>query len=152
MLIMYDDELIDRSTLIDVENNVEELFAKSIIIDTPEIRRLIKEIDQGEFLDGTRFKDRFGYTVYLSELSSGCKAALCVCLHPNKIIDLVECGINARDSIIRNCSAGNIIFYKEDYMISGEGNIDVLLQGKHITTVTELNDFIDSYQYYGGTL
>lgn len=152
MLTLYDDELVDRSTLKDVVTDVKELFLLSVIKDTETVRKVIREIDQGEYLNEKSFKDRFGMTVYISELSDGCKAAICVCLYPDKIIDTVECGMNARDSIIRNCKEGNIIFYKEDYTISGEAEIDVSLQGKHFTSVSALNDFIDSYQYYGGTL
>lgn len=41
-------------------------------------RDLVRVIEEGTLLDGSRFLDRFGVTLYTQQLSTGCKAALTV--------------------------------------------------------------------------
>lgn len=41
-------------------------------------RDLVRVIEEGTLLDGSRFLDRFGVTLYTQQLSTGCKAALMV--------------------------------------------------------------------------
>lgn len=140
MLTIY----IDKIDL-PVEHDIEKLFAKTRIADTPINRKIIETIEQGEYNDEHSFIDRFKYKLYNSELSTGCKAALCVANNPDKIIDTIECGNNARDAIINFCTKGNIIYYDNCITIShmkGQSTIDVKLDGYRFTTVSRLNDYI----------
>lgn len=106
MLEVYDAENI-KADIVDIDAS----FSKLEIPDIEAVDNIIKAVDQGEIIDSITFKDRFGVTLYLSELSSGCKAAICVVLQPEKIVDLQECGLNARDAIFNYCEDGRILLH-----------------------------------------
>jgi hypothetical protein len=101
----------------DAENNqadiidIDATFSKLSIALNDQIKNIIKAVDLGEMVDDTTFSDRFGVRLYLSELSTGCKAAICVALMPDKIVDLQECGLNARDAIFNYCEDGKILLH-----------------------------------------
>lgn len=126
-----------------VVNDIEKLFSQIKIKGTEIDKLLIREIEQGEYIDGISYKDRFGYKLHYEDMSNGCKAALCVANAPEKIIDLLECGNNARDIIISVCKKGNIII--EDNGVTFKkyaDTIDVLIDGYNITSVERLNRYI----------
>lgn len=75
---------------------------------------LMREIDKAKYVDEVSFIDRFGRTLPISRLSTGCKTAIVVEHNPDKIVDLIECGYNARDSIIRNIKSGKVLFRYDD--------------------------------------
>lgn len=151
MLTMYDNEYFDeKKCSMPIVRDVEEAFASIRLVDDETTRKLLKEIEQSEFYNESRVTDRFGAQIYTSELSTGCKAALCVHYLQDKVIDLKECGTNARDSIIANCKAGYVIFYDSCFGIASKGHeevIDVILKGKRFRRLSELNDFMNSYEY-----
>lgn len=89
--------------------DIEALFKQIRIKGTEEEKAVIAKIEQGKYNDDNSFIDRFGYKLYLSELSTGCKAALCVINKPDIQINLIECGINALDVILSTCKKGSII-------------------------------------------
>ena len=94
-------------------NNVESAFLSVKLTGTELERKLIEEIEQGKYNDGESFIDRFGYKIRISELSTGCKAALCVLHFPNKVINLCECGVNARDIVINYCPSGRVLIVSD---------------------------------------
>ena len=98
MLEIYDADLI-KADIVDI--NAE--FSKTLIAVDDNTKRIVKAIDQGELIDSNKFKDRFGVSLYVSELSTGCKAAICAYYHPELIVDTQECGLNARDAIFNYC-------------------------------------------------
>lgn len=106
MLEVYDAELI-KADIIDIE----AAFSRLLIPEDEIINNLIHSIDRGNRIDNTRFEDRFGTVLYLSELSTGCKAAICAYAYPDSIIDLQECGLNARDAIFNYCENGKILLH-----------------------------------------
>lgn len=136
MLEVYDAELV-RADIIDIE----AAFSQLIIYVDENIKRIVKAIDQGELIDSNRFKDRFGVNLYLSELSTGCKAAICTYFHPESIVDLQECGLNARDAIFNYCENGKILLH--DFSVTVNGNnsrkTPILYAGKQFT-LEEFND------------
>ncbi len=91
--------------------DIEAAFSRLEIPMMDSVQHMIQAIDEGQMVDTATFKDRFGVTLYLSELSTGCKAAICAVLLKNKTIDLQECGLNARDAIFNYCEEGKILLH-----------------------------------------
>lgn len=75
--------------------NVEIEFLRLKIEPVVEVTTLIKLIDKGEYIGGSTFKDRLGVTLYLSELSTGCKACICAYYNPTVWFSMEEAGLNA---------------------------------------------------------
>ena len=125
--------------------DVEMLFKQIKIRGTIEECTVISKIEQGKYNDENSFIDRFGYKLYLSELSTGCKAALCVLNRPDILINLIECGINAVDVILTTCKKGNVVMRDRGITIkdySEDGKIEVELDGYVFTTVKRLNYYL----------
>ena len=142
MLTIYVDD-VDANNLI---TNVEEQFAKVKLTGTKIEKEIISEIEHGTYNDEASFIDRFGFKLYNTEMSTGCKAALCVANCPDLIIDLIECGLNARDVIIGLCKDGNILIKENGVTIVDYFNtpIDVKIDNYKITSVDRLNKYIFS--------
>lgn len=125
--------------------NVEQLFEHLKVKGTDIDKKLINLIEKGKYLNEYSFIDRFGYKLHYEDMSTGCKAALCVANYPNKIIDLLECGCNARDIIISICKNGNIIIRDNSIAIKDYSNsIDVKVDNYKIKSVKRLNKYINS--------
>lgn len=125
--------------------DVEKLFKQIKLKGTKEEKAVISKIEQGKYNDEYSFIDRFGYKLYISELSTGCKAALCVLNKPDVTINLIECGINALDVILTTCKNGSIIMQNRGTTIndySEDGKIEVELEGHLFTSVKRLNYYI----------
>lgn len=125
--------------------DIEALFKQIRIQGTEEEKAVISKIEQGKYNDDISFIDRFGYKLYLSELSTGCKAALCVINKPNMQINLIECGINALDVILSICKNGSVIMRERGVTIkdySEDGRIEVELDGYLFTTIKRLNYYL----------
>ena len=125
--------------------DIEALFKQIRIKGTDEEKAVISKIEQGKYNDESSFIDRFGYKLYLSELSTGCKAALCVINKPDMQINLIECGINAIDVILSICKKGSVIMRERGVTIkdySEDGQIEVELDGYLFTTVERLNYYL----------
>ena len=106
MLQVFDAEKV-KADVIDIDAE----FSKLKISVSESIMNIIKAVDSGDMIDDMTFTDRFGVKLYLSELSTGCKAAICVELMPDKIVDLQECGLNARDAGFNYCENGKILLH-----------------------------------------
>lgn len=67
-------------------------------------------LEKGRFIEGESFAyiDRFGFKLRTDEMSTGCKAAICVLRSGDKLINLSECGFNAVGMILSWCKNGNI--------------------------------------------
>lgn len=142
MLRLFIDSVPEGLTVI---KDVEEYFDTIQLDGSTEEKKFIECIEKGTFNDKDSFIDRFGFKLYLSELSTGCKAALCT-LHckDNKVISLRECGLNARDAIVTLSSNGSVLVVDNGITFSTEyGNdIDVLLDTYHFTDMNRLNFYI----------
>lgn len=125
--------------------DIEALFKQIIVKGTAEEKAVISKIENGKYNDESSFIDRFGYKLYLSELSTGCKAALCVLNKPDVQINLIECGRNALDVILSVCKNGSVIMRDRDATIcdySENGSIEVELDVYVFTTVKRLNYYL----------
>lgn len=101
----------DRNNTNSPFSNIENIFNSVKVIDTPIVRELIQEIESGEYVDEYRFKDKFGATLYVDYLSTGCKAAIILALGYKEKLDLTECGYNALDAILKHCINRQLIHY-----------------------------------------
>lgn len=142
--IIFQDEIDTAQLNSMLIADVEVAFDAIQIKGTQTERELLRIIEQAQYNDSTSFIDRFGAKLYFSELSSGCKAALCVCNYADKIISLLECGLNARDAIINVCSKGAILIADNSITIQElSSTICVELDGYAFSTVSELNRYIN---------
>lgn len=141
MLTLYVDTINDSD--LEIIHDVEKAFTQIRLTGTDVEKELIQLIDKGSYNDSNSFIDRWGYKLYLSELSTGCKAALCVISNPDKLVDLIECGNNARDIIISRCKTGNVLMYDNGITFRKySDNIQVVLDEYLITTVDRLNYYM----------
>lgn len=137
---------VDTVNSNNIVRNVEEQFAKIKLTGSEIEKKLISAIEKGTYNDKYSFIDRFGYKLYNTELSTGCKAALCVVNCPELVIDLIECGLNARDLIIGLCKEGSILIQENGVTIVDyfDEAIDVKVDDFRITSVDRLNKYIFS--------
>lgn len=140
----------DLNLLDDIMLDVEKAFETVVLSGTFEEKQLIKLIESGEYLDNTSFIDRFGHKLYLSELSTGCKAGLCVNYFKNRVISLKECGLNARDVIINVLKDGGVLL-EDNYItyVKYCDSIAVEVDGHLFTDIDRLNKYINSERPYG---
>lgn len=146
LLKLYDSDNFIPDKHQNVITDVEEAF-KSIRLRKDEITcNLLKYIEKAEYFDDSRVVDRFGTCIYTSEISTGCKAALCLHYLKDCIIDLRECGINARDYIVLLCNEGSAIFYFADLTVNQlllpDKKISVSMDDKIFDDVVELNMYL----------
>ena len=135
---------------LEIEHDVEKVFAMTKLKGTPEEKLAIHLIDKGQWYDENRFIDRLGVGLYLTELSTGCKAVLSVLNNPDKVIDLKECGLNARDTVLSVCKNGNVLIDDTSVTFvdhSTDGRVDIGFNGKEFMTMEEFNDYFFDGQY-----
>ena len=134
---------MDRNVTKDIVD-IEKAFAQLKIKGTPLDRKLIERIEKGKYNDKYSYIDRFGYKLRYEDMSTGCKAALCVANIPDQIIDLIECGINARDVIIATCMDGKIVMGNVGTTISTQYGTDIQVKIDHylFTDKDRLNKYI----------
>lgn len=87
-------------------------------------------------------------------MSTGCKAALLAVSHPDKIINLRECGYNARDAILLNLKEGHVVVYWDGMIISPsklqfddngimkDTDIEIENGGKVFNSLDKLNEYL----------
>ena len=129
-LRMIEDISKDATAHIDIE----EEFKKIRLTGKPEERKAIKVIEKGRYNDEYSFIDRFGFKLFTSELSIGCKAALCIINNPDKEFNLMECGVNAEDFIISYLKEGNVVLEDRE--------IDIVDYGRKIDKNIKLDDYV----------
>lgn len=120
----------------------------SLVGDTTE-RQVIKDVEQGRYVDNLTFIDQYGVTLPRDFLSTGCKTVLLALHHPTKIVSTAECGKNALGAIISYCKEGNILLYTCDYKIPYPNSqmidiIDVECEGRKFNSFIELNRYISN--------
>lgn len=140
--------ILDKTTILDIEGEFSCLNLK----DNELNRKLIKEIEHGEYINSVTFKDRFGVTLSTEDLSTGCKAAILLGSNPDKRVSLLECGSNALISVYKNIKQGKALVYdryaKFDTLHPNNIIIDVVLNGYRFTTLDRLNYYITDEQGY----
>ena len=132
--------------------DVEFEFGRVEIKDTPEIRELIKTIEGGEYVDSTKFIDRFGFTLSTMDLSTGCKAAILVALFPNKVVDFIECGVNAFNAAVEIVRNGKILYHEPNvsigYSKKNEDKIKCKVDSYIFTSIDRLNEYLFNERPY----
>lgn len=129
---------------IDTVKDVESFFINVKLHNTEKEKSILKTIEEAEYIDSISFKDKFGYKLPISALSTGTKAALCILNYPNEIVDLRECGRNAIDAIFSFCSDGNILIEQPmidivDYDEDTPKEIDI--DGYRFKSISRLNRY-----------
>lgn len=143
MLTIYIDKV--NKNKLDIVKDVEKEFMQLKIKGTEIEKKILMEIEQAQYNDSQSFIDRFGFKLHWTELSTGCKAALCVVNRPDKIIDLIECGNNARDIIVSICDAGNVLI--KDTGITFKKHTETIcvkVDNYKISSIDRLNKYIFS--------
>lgn len=102
---------------------------------------IIKEVDKGEYVDSSQFKDRFGVNLYLTSLSTGSKAMLELDAFPDKVVCCDEVGDNAFRYVSRLKSC-NVFFSKRCRGIHFESNVPVYLNGEYVKSEGILNSLL----------
>lgn len=140
----------EKEVVADVEKEFKQLKLQGTDVE----KMLIEKIEKGTYLDSISFIDRFGYKLYLDNLSTGCKAALCVVNRLDKIIDLAECGHNARDIIISLLMEGNVLMEDSSVTFSSiyGQNVDVRVDNYRFSNIDRLNKYVFDERPYGADL
>ncbi len=149
MNIYFRDENLPKLDIItDVEREFDNLKLTGSFLEN----LVINKIELGSFKDALHFTDRFGDKLPINFMSTGCKAALVVLNNPDKLVDLKECGLNARDTIITYLD-GNVLltfstitFYNENF--HDKNNIKVCLDNYVFTNLDRLNYYLTDERPY----
>lgn len=127
--------------------DVEAYFSKVRLGEHKEDERILLQIEKAMAVGRNAFIDRFGFKLDSGFLSTGCKAALEVVRCGEKeIIDLIECGMNARDCIISNCKNGSILISRPECRItdySKDDLVDVSVCGKQFSSMQRLSQYLE---------
>lgn len=145
MLTLYLDYL-DKSLKEDVIYDVEREFETFALCGSVEEGIFISKIEKGKYNpeDNLSFIDRFGFKLHKKQMSTGCKAALCVLRNPNKIVDLSECGLNARDMILSFCRDGAVFIknYGITFVDYANSSVNIKLDNYIFTSISRLNYYV----------
>lgn len=153
MLKMYIRERGDIPKNVEVIHDVEKEFSLlDDVKNTETVHELMRYIEHANWCNEYSFIDRFGCKLYISNLSTGCKAAILAVLSPDKIVDLRECGANARNAIVTFVKDGSIIMDENDLDLDlglcKKGiKINVSYNGKIFKDILSLNNYLQ-YGYY----
>lgn len=138
-----EDDLSEYKIIKDVEAN----FSRVRLGENKADEKILSQIEKAVIAGSNAFIDRFGFKLDSSSLSTGCKAALEVArCGGREIIDLMECGMNARDCIISNCSNGSILITRPECRVSDytdDDCIDVSVYGKQFSSMRMLSDYLE---------
>lgn len=104
-------------------------------------RRIIKEVEKGEYVNEKFFRDRFGGMLYYTELSTGVKAMLEMEAFPDAVINCAEVGNNALQ-YFSLLDEGSIYFHSRNTSIDWLQDIPVCMNGRMFSHVSLLNDFL----------
>lgn len=148
LTLFFRDE--NKDLQLDAISDIEMAFKKVRLTGTEDEINVMQMIDGATYNDSESFVDRFGYKLHLSELSTGCKAALVVIHNPDKIVNIIECGFNARDVIISFCKNGAILLDDDGVTYQKySDNIEVRVDDYVFTNVDRLNAYINEERPFG---
>lgn len=136
-----------KNTLPDlpIERDVETLFM-SVHLDGCEYdQAILREVEEGQYVDDLEFIDRFGRTLPRACLSTGTKGALAVYHRTDVMVWGREFGCDALTELVKNCTRGTLLLPAENYYIEGkldDVEIDVICWGKHYTSLDEFCEYM----------
>jgi hypothetical protein len=127
MLNIYIGEDNIKSGLKKVTDNDLE-FNLVGLSDTEDVRMILRDIEQGEYVDEYKFKDRFGVMLYPDVISTGSKTLINIsCGDSSKVYSGAELGANAR-RVLMKLNNGNVYFREHFDRLSYQG-IPVIVNG-----------------------
>ena len=129
----------------EIIDDAEAAFTSTDFDVTEAMQALVRDIEGGTLLDRFSFLDRFGYKLPTALLSTGCKTALLVCAS-DAVVDLKECGWNARDAILSFCREGSIVMDDPDVPVCAvEAGIHVKIEceGHMFYTVEDFSEYLE---------
>lgn len=132
----------DGNIQLPIARDVELQFLKTRLKKDHYTVKALKEIEQATYNDEHSFIDRFGFKLYNKNMSTGCKAALCVHEFLSTVINTAECGTNVLEFIIANCADGYILMSREAMIFYVDGQIDVIIDDKHFSDCDSLLEYI----------
>lgn len=131
--------------------DLDAIFARHLvggIKDTSYNRKALKEIDECEYESATLVKTKFGNSISVLDLSTGCKAAL-LAGNIDLELNLSECGSNARDFIIRNAKDAKLVIdfrgtdvsfeLDDDSLDAYDIPLDIIIDGVEVHSIEDLN-------------
>ena len=153
MLHVYFSEKEAEEVGLEIIRDPAGLFDMKGINDTKEVRLILKEIEQAKYLNEQYFIARFGEKLPIEFLSTGTKVAITASAVHDKIIDLRECGINARDFIFKYIDNAHVLAYAPGYGICYEDEEDdkskeFLCNGHKLNGIIQFADYV--YRDYPG--
>lgn len=139
MLSIYTDSALIAKD--DVIYDNEAFFRRNIIKDEEAMKNIIKAIDLGEFMDITKFKDRFGIVLYTTCLSTGAKTLINIA-NSDKVINGCELGQNAIDYMLWNLN-GRVFFKKGTLELDECLDCNrLLINNKHVNNLSEAEELL----------
>lgn len=133
-------EGVDELPDLPIERDIDTFFMRIKLDGSDYDRKMLLDIERGQYVDNMSFIDRFGFTLRRECLSAGTKGALAIYHSPDTLLYGVEIGRNALTSIVRWCKHGNLLLEAHGYYISCELDdmeIDVICKGRHFTSLDE---------------
>lgn len=137
-----------------VIEDTEKQFRTCVLQISQEEQKLVEFIDGGYFDSRATYVDRFGTRLPISELSTGCKTALCVLHYKVHIVNLRECGSNAVEGILRFCRTGSVLipFDPTGFLVSDDNApVEIICNGYRFTNYSSFNFYVrDWYPHSPG--
>lgn len=81
---------------------------------------LLENIEKAKYLNKSHFLSRYNEKLPIDFLSTGTKIAIVTSVVHDKVIDLRECGVNARDTIFNYVDNASVLAYSPRYGIISE--------------------------------
>ena len=113
MLYVYYDK--NEITDLEIAKDPVILFNRQGLEDTPIVRLILDKIEQAKYLDAQHFLSRYNEKLPIEFLSTGTKAAIVAGRFNDIVIDLRECGVNARDVIFNYIDNAHVLAYSRGY-------------------------------------
>ena len=122
-------------------------FTKLKIEPSLKNKKIVTDIEHGTLIDSFTFIDRFGYKQRLNNMSTGCKAVLCM-INSENFVNFIECGENVINYVINYCNEGKMVLFDRNIRFEKyTSNIDVLLDGYRFKTIERLNYYLNNEEF-----
>lgn len=104
------------------------LLSLAKVPDTSFVRKVISDIDRGEYYDDRFFTSRFGGQLWYKDLSAGSSTLLVMYLYPDYVINGIELGTNALAyiSLLEECS---VYFFQYSKAVEFIRDVPVCVNG-----------------------
>lgn len=144
-------EGVDELPDLPIERDVEVLFMTVRLDGSEYDKAILREVEKGQYVDNSKFINKFGCTLSRELLSTGTKAALAVYHTPDVMVWGVEVSCDALAEIVKNCTVGHLLLPASNYYVACEIEdvpIDVVCKGRHYTSLDEFSEYMMEYAPY----